>query len=310
MARRIDSEAFAPYGEIYDTFGTVALNQENFTGDTPDLGVANMFHTDNRELNTSEGRWLSPDPAGQGWNQYAYVLNNPLANIDPLGLDCVTVTSNDTDNQGQHLGGIRLGDCPGIDPNNEFYFDGTVDQNNPPIVDPNTGNVVASVNGQLTCSGDSGCASINTVTSSITVNGGSALQVYIPFTPISALQQAPGGAPLGGATATISAYHPPTPSQKRAAIEAECTIESLNANNSSGAPTPAVDGTINSNSAGRNQAVIQQVNGQWPTPSAPNYVPLNPEGVKDAQFAEAIGFPPQYFVYAAKQNCLHNLGAQ
>ena len=42
------------------------------------------------------GRWISPDPAGvaaadpsnpQSFNQYAYVLNNPTSNIDPLGLD-------------------------------------------------------------------------------------------------------------------------------------------------------------------------------------------------------------------------------
>lgn len=43
----------------------------------------------------SQGRWISPDPAGLGavnpgspqtWNRYAYVGNNPLALIDPLGL--------------------------------------------------------------------------------------------------------------------------------------------------------------------------------------------------------------------------------
>jgi hypothetical protein len=127
--------------------------------------------------------------------------------------------------------------------------------------------------------------------------------------------QPPGGTgraqtPSNPSLPSFSAYHPPTAARKRAAIETECTIESLNANNSSGAPTPAVDGMINSNSAGRNQALIQQRNAQWPTPSAPNYVTVNPEGTKDAQFAEAIGVPPAYFVYVAKQNCLHNLGAQ
>ena len=43
-----------------------------------------------------QGRWPSPDPAGlaavdpanpQSWNRYAYVGNNPLARIDPTGLD-------------------------------------------------------------------------------------------------------------------------------------------------------------------------------------------------------------------------------
>jgi len=41
---------------------------------------------------------ISPDPAGlqasdpsnpQSWNRYAYVLNNPLSMVDPLGLECV-----------------------------------------------------------------------------------------------------------------------------------------------------------------------------------------------------------------------------
>ena len=49
-----------------------------------------------REHSAGMGRWLSPDPAGlaavditnpQTWNRYAYVANNPLSNVDPLGLD-------------------------------------------------------------------------------------------------------------------------------------------------------------------------------------------------------------------------------
>src|SRR2546427_71644 len=47
-----------------------------------------------REYST-QGRWVSPDPAGlavvdptlpQSWNRYAYVFDNPLAFVDPLGL--------------------------------------------------------------------------------------------------------------------------------------------------------------------------------------------------------------------------------
>jgi RHS repeat-associated protein len=49
-----------------------------------------------REYSIPQGRWLSPDRAGlaavdpsnpQSWNRYAYVLNNPLANVDPDGED-------------------------------------------------------------------------------------------------------------------------------------------------------------------------------------------------------------------------------
>jgi RHS repeat-associated protein len=44
---------------------------------------------------SDQGRWASPDPAGlaavnpafpQSWNRYAYVMNNPLGLVDPLGL--------------------------------------------------------------------------------------------------------------------------------------------------------------------------------------------------------------------------------
>jgi hypothetical protein len=43
------------------------------------------FDTPNRELSANQGRWLSPDPAGTGWNQYGYPTN-PNSNIDPSGL--------------------------------------------------------------------------------------------------------------------------------------------------------------------------------------------------------------------------------
>ena len=78
--------AFAPYGEIYDQFGTTGTEFEMFTGDSQDV-VLGMMDTPNREYNSAaQGRWLSPDPAGAGWNQYAYVLNNPLSFVDPSGL--------------------------------------------------------------------------------------------------------------------------------------------------------------------------------------------------------------------------------
>jgi len=59
-----------------------------FTGDTQDI-LTGIFDTPNRELNASQGRWLSPDPAGAGWNQYAYPTN-PNSFVDPSGLcpDC------------------------------------------------------------------------------------------------------------------------------------------------------------------------------------------------------------------------------
>lgn len=78
-------QAFAPYGEQYDVFGSTAQNQINFTGLTQDV-LGGMYDTPNRELQGSQqGRWLSPDPARSGWNQYAYATN-PNSFIDPSGL--------------------------------------------------------------------------------------------------------------------------------------------------------------------------------------------------------------------------------
>jgi RHS repeat-associated protein len=48
-----------------------------------------------RKLTAVQGRWMSPDPAGlaavdfsnpQSFNRYAYVGNNPMSLVDPLGL--------------------------------------------------------------------------------------------------------------------------------------------------------------------------------------------------------------------------------
>jgi RHS repeat-associated protein len=59
-------------------------------------GVPNDNQAMAREYTGTQGRWESPDPAGlaavdpsnpQTWNRYAYVLNNPLSKVDPLGLD-------------------------------------------------------------------------------------------------------------------------------------------------------------------------------------------------------------------------------
>jgi RHS repeat-associated protein len=81
----IGDYAYAPYGEKYDVFGSTSQNETMFIGLTQDVKVG-MYETPNRELQGSQqGRWLSPDPAGSGWNQYAYATN-PNSFIDPSGL--------------------------------------------------------------------------------------------------------------------------------------------------------------------------------------------------------------------------------
>src|SRR5262249_36956535 len=91
----LSSTAYAPFGETYASSGTQDLS---FTGQNQDT-VSGDYDFLFRESSTA-ARWAPPTPAGlaavdptlpQSWNRYAYVLNNPLAFIDPLGLDhCVT----------------------------------------------------------------------------------------------------------------------------------------------------------------------------------------------------------------------------
>ena len=77
--------AFAPYGEMYDTFGNTNSNRLMFADLTQDVATG-LYDTPNRELAYSnQGRWISPDPAGAGWNQYAY-STNPNSAVDPSGL--------------------------------------------------------------------------------------------------------------------------------------------------------------------------------------------------------------------------------
>jgi hypothetical protein len=81
-------QAYSPYGELYDIFGSNVAQNEAFAGMTgnfaPSTTTPVMWDTPNREL-SMVGRWLSPDPAGAGWNQYAY-STDPNSNVDPSGL--------------------------------------------------------------------------------------------------------------------------------------------------------------------------------------------------------------------------------
>jgi RHS repeat-associated protein len=83
--------AYAPYGEDYADSGTTDLS---FTGQKKDT-ASWLYDFMFRKYNPNHGRWMSPDPAGsaavsltnpQSWNRYAYVRNDPLSNVDPLGL--------------------------------------------------------------------------------------------------------------------------------------------------------------------------------------------------------------------------------
>jgi RHS repeat-associated protein len=77
--------AYAPYGEQYNSFGSANPIYGVFASMTGDFDSGILFDTPNREFAQSQGRWISPDPAGAGWNQYAHVTN-PNSAIDPSGL--------------------------------------------------------------------------------------------------------------------------------------------------------------------------------------------------------------------------------
>jgi RHS repeat-associated protein len=78
------------YGYDYDVYSCTTQTHDVAAGTT---GLYDFLF---RQHASSQGRWLVPDPAGmaavdptnpQTWNRYAYVSNNPLSNVDPVGLD-------------------------------------------------------------------------------------------------------------------------------------------------------------------------------------------------------------------------------
>jgi RHS repeat-associated protein len=105
------STAYAPFGEKFGTAGTA---DASFTGQDQDT-VSSLYDFPARRQSPSQGRWISPDPAGRGavmlanpqsWNRYAYVSNNPLSLIDPLGLeDCASDDDDDNNCNGDNDNG-------------------------------------------------------------------------------------------------------------------------------------------------------------------------------------------------------------
>jgi RHS repeat-associated protein len=94
-------QAYGPFGETYANTGATL---KDFTGQTQDTasGIQDFLF---RQYSSAQGRWEVPDPAGlaavditnpQTWNRYAYLANNPLNKVDPLGLYCFYRGQGDT----------------------------------------------------------------------------------------------------------------------------------------------------------------------------------------------------------------------
>jgi len=95
--------------------GSQGVSPLHFTGDERDA-ESGLDHTWFRQYSSTEGRWLTPDPLGlgafdlsnpQSLNLYAYVLDNPVNLIDPLGLACAFYVQLYTWNDGWHPAGVE-----------------------------------------------------------------------------------------------------------------------------------------------------------------------------------------------------------
>ena len=92
----------------YDPYGSVTTMDPNWTVDTtPDYDnhilycgyyldwETGLYHVRNRMYHAQLGRWLTRDPLGyvDGMSLYLYLVANPIAGTDPLGLEPVTATT-------------------------------------------------------------------------------------------------------------------------------------------------------------------------------------------------------------------------
>jgi RHS repeat-associated protein len=149
------SQAYAPFGEPYATSSLSPY--QSFTGQNSHAGL-DTYSFLYRQYG-DQGRWVSPDPAGlaavdrsnpQSWNRYAYVLNNPLALVDSLGLECAFL--NDSGNGIAEYAPELIGtDCTN---QGGVYFSGSIDPNSIQF-DPNSDFVFAqgAAGNQFSCGG-------------------------------------------------------------------------------------------------------------------------------------------------------------
>jgi len=82
------SYTFEPFGSTTTT-GTGSTNTFAYTGRELDAGNLNLYFYRARYYSPALGRFISEDPIGfrGGVNVYAFVGDNPISRIDPLGLD-------------------------------------------------------------------------------------------------------------------------------------------------------------------------------------------------------------------------------
>jgi RHS repeat-associated protein len=149
-------------------------NTYKFTGQERD-SESGADYFDARHYTSIMGRFLQPDPAGlsaadpsnpQSWNRYAYVLNNPLSNIDPAGLDCIHINVDTGDYEG-----FDSGDCDNSTEelaNSGVYVNGTVN-----TIFTTTGDSQGVVTGYSGTNDDTGALISGTFASPLSSNSSS-----------------------------------------------------------------------------------------------------------------------------------------
>jgi RHS repeat-associated protein len=90
----IETSGRVVWSALYDSFGNLQIetaeitNNLRFAGQYHDTETG-LYYNLNRYYDPAIGRYLRTDPYGEGLNLYAYVFNNPVGLIDPLGLCAV-----------------------------------------------------------------------------------------------------------------------------------------------------------------------------------------------------------------------------
>lgn len=89
----LDGESYRPFGTQYGDglgmrigFTGHELNRNAMSRDHDRDGAGMTYDMRAREYSPGLSRFLSPDPAQDGWNLYSYTRNNPVRYIDPDGL--------------------------------------------------------------------------------------------------------------------------------------------------------------------------------------------------------------------------------
>jgi len=93
----VQDATYYPWGQLWQSPGSFGGNW-NFAAFGVLEPTTNLYPTPTRRYAVSYSRWLTPDPLmasakvwdPQTWNRYGYARSNPLALIDPTGMDEVT----------------------------------------------------------------------------------------------------------------------------------------------------------------------------------------------------------------------------